>query len=155
MSTPTHYPMIDADINGPWHTEDGSVESWLVVSIPGQVMEDIEVGSVVMLGVPNELDYEQGGIVNRAVLMKVWPAEASAETILGAFRVADIRKASEITLGDIGSRVYGITYPNKNKTAQARRAHEYTIDSLYAHANGNILVSGMYYLKPDTEVEFI
>lgn len=78
--------------------------------------------------------------------------------------------ASELRISDIGRTVRSLVYPNKNKTAKPspvglrdesgrlvwkREPREYTIQSIYAHANGNILINGSIYLRPDTDIEFI
>ena len=74
--------------------------------------------------------------------------------------------AREISISLIGRTVRSLVYPNKNKTAKprpkgvrdgqwVREPWQYTIDSIYAHANGNILINGDYYLRGDTEVEVL
>lgn len=80
--------------------------------------------------------------------------------------------ASELTLGHVGSTVRSVVYPNKNKTAKPKfsykgrgpdgiaiydtQPHEYYIESMYVHENGNIVINGGWeYLHMDTEVEIV
>lgn len=78
--------------------------------------------------------------------------------------------ASDLKISDIGRTVRSLTYPNKNKTAKPTASHlarvdgikvwvraprTYTIESIYAHENGNILINQSVYLRADTEIEFV
>lgn len=78
--------------------------------------------------------------------------------------------AKDIRISDIGRTARSLVYPNKNKTAKpspigvrdatgrlvwAREPRKYVIESIYAHANGNILINGSIYLRPDTDIEFL
>jgi hypothetical protein len=64
--------------------------------------------------------------------------------------------ATDLSIGDIGRRIKCVTYPSKNKTARPRPETFLTIDSIYAHANGNILLNGgSYYLHADTPIVFV
>lgn len=74
-------------------------------------------------------------------------------------------KATELSVGDIGKTFRSVTYPNNNKTAKpspvwdrerqryARGPREWVLDTLYAHANGNIKINNMFHLRADTELE--
>jgi hypothetical protein len=78
-------------------------------------------------------------------------------------------KATDLSVGDIGKTFRSITYPNNNKTAKpnawSRRSRidgrteytrdpwEWTLETLYAHANGNIKINNHFHLRPDTEIE--
>lgn len=78
-------------------------------------------------------------------------------------------KATDLSVGDIGKTFRSITYPNNNKTAKpnawgrrvdangyeryARTATVWTLETLYAHANGNIKINNHFHLRPDTEIE--
>ena len=80
-------------------------------------------------------------------------------------------KATDISIGDIGKTVRSLTYRDKNKTTKpnsvgyydeqtGRRAYRvkpqtYTILSIYAHSNGNILINQSIYLRADTEIEYV
>ena len=77
--------------------------------------------------------------------------------------------AADLRISDVGRTVRSQVYPNKNKTAKPKaalytdaegrqrviRLYVYVIDSIYAHSNGNILINGNYYLRADTEIQFI
>ena len=74
-------------------------------------------------------------------------------------------KATDLSIGDIGKTFRSTTYPNKNKTAKpspvydresgryTRGPRTWTIEEIWAHRNGNILINGRIYLRPDTDVE--
>jgi len=77
-------------------------------------------------------------------------------------------KATDLSVGDIGKTFRSITYPNNNKTAKpnawskrtedgrivyTRRATKWTLETLYAHANGNIKINNHFHLRADTELE--
>lgn len=77
-------------------------------------------------------------------------------------------KATDLSIGDIGKSFRSITYPNNNKTAKpnawgkyldgdrvrwSRTATVWTLNTLYAHANGNIKINNHFHLRPDTEIE--
>lgn len=79
--------------------------------------------------------------------------------------------ASDIAYKHIGKTFRSLTYPNKNKTAKpspttkishdgrfyyVREPKEWTLRSFQFFDNGNIIVNtGMFYLRPDTEVELV
>ena len=78
-------------------------------------------------------------------------------------------KATDLSIGDIGKTFRSITYPNNNKTAKpnawgrvdtsdgswrwSRTPSEWTLETLYAHANGNIKINNHFHLRADTELE--
>ncbi|UVG35172.1 hypothetical protein SEA_CECE_160 [Microbacterium phage Cece] len=74
-------------------------------------------------------------------------------------------KATDLSIGDIGKRFRSITYPNNNKTTKPspswdsvrrewrRMPRTWTLDTLYAHANGNIKINNSFHLRADTELE--
>ncbi len=77
-------------------------------------------------------------------------------------------KAKDLSVGDIGKTFVSLTYPNNNKTAkpQARgernaegryvwvvRPRHWTLQTLYAHENGNIKINNYFHLRADTELE--
>ena len=77
-------------------------------------------------------------------------------------------KATDLSVGDIGKTFRSITYPNNNKTAKpnawskryedgrlryTREATEWTLETLYAHANGNIKINNYFHLRADTELK--
>lgn len=77
-------------------------------------------------------------------------------------------RASELSISDIGKTFRSTTYPNNNKTARPvahynREKHkwvwgeptEWTLTTLYAHANGNIKINNSFHLRADTELERI
>lgn len=73
--------------------------------------------------------------------------------------------AHRLMLGDVGRTVESETYRDKNKTTKPtrwmnrdgsiQRRRRYTIESIYVHKNGNILINSMIYLRRDTEVFFV
>lgn len=77
-------------------------------------------------------------------------------------------KATDLSVGDIGKTFRSITYPNNNKTAKPQahgtrdangryewivRERTWTLDTLYAHENGNIKINNHFHLRADTELE--
>jgi len=79
--------------------------------------------------------------------------------------------AEDLRIKDVGRTVRSLTYRDKNKTtkpdsrgcydpetgrhAYRREPRTYTIESIYAHKNGNILINSGIYLRPKTIVEFV
>ena len=79
-------------------------------------------------------------------------------------------KATDLSVGDIGKTFRSLTYPNNNKTAKPnahykrldvpggrvvweRRPSVWKLETLYAHANGNIKINNNFHLRADTELE--
>lgn len=77
-------------------------------------------------------------------------------------------KATDLSVGDIGKKFRSVYYRDKNKTSlpvgQYRHRYEryvmgtpqplnWTLNTLYAHENGNILINNGIYLRVDTEIE--
>lgn len=76
-------------------------------------------------------------------------------------------KASDLSVGDIGKTFRSITYRNNNKTCKPSNAiytradgtsyreggRIWTLDTLYAHANGNIKINNDFHLRAETEIE--
>lgn len=76
-------------------------------------------------------------------------------------------KATDLSVGDIGKTFRSITYPNNNKTAKPQahgersaegryvwvvRPRHWTLQTLYAHENGNIKINNHFHLRADTEL---
>ncbi|QIG57867.1 hypothetical protein SEA_PAULODIABOLI_172 [Microbacterium phage PauloDiaboli] len=81
-------------------------------------------------------------------------------------KVSDVPvPAHRLMLGDVGRTVISETYRDKNKTTKPTtwrkrdgtvgRKRLYTIDSIYVHSNGNILINSGIYLRRDTDVFFV
>jgi len=73
--------------------------------------------------------------------------------------------AEDLRIKDVGRTVRSAWYRDKNKTTKpsvwhnrdgsVERTRVYTIDSIYVHKNGNILINNSIYLRPKTIIEFV
>lgn len=78
-------------------------------------------------------------------------------------------RATDLSVGDIGKNFRSALYRDNNKTSlpigqhrlRGRRSgpilgepqiRTWTLTTLYAHKNGNIMINDSYHLRPDTEL---
>lgn len=155
----TQLAVLDADVNGPWHVDKETGQSWLIERIPWEIAEVIHEGDEVILYTPdNERRPQLGGTGNRAILMEKVTTRADADGHIGYFRIKNKWiYASELTVGDLGRTVSSQIYRDGKKGSKALGVQEYEIKSIYADRNGRILINGTAgdYLRLDTELEFL
>lgn len=60
-------------------------------------------------------------------------------------------KVIDLSLSMRGQKVYGKTYPNKNKTARPSRRGFIKLDEIHIYSNGNIK-TGSAYLRADDDL---
>lgn len=75
-------------------------------------------------------------------------------------------KATDLSIGDIGKTFQSEIYRDNNKTSKPTRNvysrangtsylekyRTWTLDTIYAHRNGNIKINNEFHLRKDTEV---